>query len=431
MKMVVFNTRHAFVLLLALIPFGGIASSSAVAATKARRSMAWTYPAEWEPHEAIWLGFRSRESGRRHDSVTIPMLRALARHVDVRLVVEGNDLVPEGLGFLARQGVDTSRVRIFVQSPTDVWFRDPGAIFLRSGPALAVADFRYSNYSNVPPVAFSDKAIAQGKIDEDVARRLGLPTVRSRVVLEGGSIAVNGKGTLILSELTRRRNPQLGRTEIEEEMKRTLGQRQVIWLKEGLAEDPQNLQRITGNYYGYGTGGHVDEFVSFASAGTILLAWVDEKERDANPINAINYRRMSENFEILSRARDQDGKPFRIVRVPLPDLQTEAEVIGKSRLAHFRKYDPSLKIGDTIHWVAAASYLNYVVTNGLVLIPKYWRPGMPLSQREKDDKVRRLFESLFPGREIVQVDVLALNREGGGMHCLIQQEPAVARLRGP
>jgi agmatine deiminase len=258
-----------------------------------------------------------------------------------------------------------------------------------------------------------------------VARRLGLPTVPSRLVIEGGSIEVNGKGTLILSELTRRRNPHLTLKQIEEDLKRTLGQRHVIWLKEGLAEDPQNLQRIVENYYAGGTGGHTDDFVRFVNDSTVLLAWVDERERDAHRMNAVNYKRMSENFGILSRARDQDGRPLRIVRVPLPDVQYETRELNARRLTRYQQVDASLVIGDTIRQVATASYLNFVVTNGVVLVPTYWRQGQSVSQREKDEKAGRLFESLFPDREIVRVDVLPLNYSGGGMHCLVQQQPRI------
>ncbi|HUP19503.1 MAG TPA: agmatine deiminase family protein [Gemmatimonadota bacterium] len=389
----------------------------------------YEYPAEWEPHEAIWLGFRVRVVA--YDGVIVPMLRALTRHVDVRLVVETDSLIPHGLGFLAEEGVDLDRVQVFLQDPTDVWFRDPGPVFLRGEGGLAVADFLYSNYANVPPDSFSPKAIAHEKIDEDVARRMGLPTVPSLVVMEGGSIEVNGRGTLIVSELTRRRNPHLTRAEIEEDLKRTLGQRHVIWLGEGLAEDPHNVQRIVEDYYGVGTGGHTDEFVRFVNDSTVALAWVDEAERDAHPIHAINYARMTENLQILSRSTDQDGRPLRILRVPLPDMQHEAFVLTEERFPRYRKLDPTLAVGDTLQWVAVASYLNYVVTNGVLLLPRYWREGMPESQREKDAAVGRLFETLFPDREIVRIDPRALNDEGGGMHCVVQQQPRIdSRPRG-
>jgi len=368
------------------------------------------------------MGFRTNEG--TFDSVTVPMLRALTRNVDVRLVVEADSLIPNGIGFLADEGVDTARVDVFIQSPTDFWFRDPGPVFLRRREGgLAIADFLYSNYSNVGPDSFSTKAIAHERIDEDVANRLGLPTVESKVVVEGGSIEVNGKGTLILSELTRRRNPHLTRDEIEDDLKLTLGQTHVVWLGEGLAEDPQNLQRIVDDYYGFGTGGHTDEFVRFLNDRTVLLAWVNEEDRQDNPINEINHERMANNFEILSRSADQDGNALEIVRVPLPDVYWEELTISEDNVSWFQKSDPALAIGDTVRMAAAASYLNYVVTNGVVLLPRYWREGRKASQRQKDEEVRRLFVSMFEEREIVQIDPLELNLGGGGMHCITQQQP--------
>ena len=210
--------RHFLTLLALLLLF--------LACTESGQPPEQEYPAEWESHEAIWMGFRTNECV--FDSVTVPMLRALTRTIDVCLVVEADSLIPHGIGFLADKGVDTARVKVFIQSPTDFWFRDPGPVFLRRRDGgLAIADFLYSNYSNVEPDSFSAKAIAHERIDEDVANRLGLPTVESRVVMEGGSIEVNGKGTLILSELTRRRNPHLTRDEIEDDLKRSLGQTHV------------------------------------------------------------------------------------------------------------------------------------------------------------------------------------------------------------
>jgi len=313
---------------------------------------------------------------------------------------------------------------VFFQSPTDFWFRDPGPVFLRRRDGgLAIADFLYSNYSNVEPDSFSEKALAHEQIDEDVADRLNLPTVESGLVMEGGSIEVNGKGTLILSELTRRRNPHLSREEIEYDLKLTLGQTHVIWLGEGLAEDPQNLQRIVDGYYGFGTGGHTDEFVRFLDGRTVLLAWVNEEKRHDNLINEINYERMAHNFEILSRSTDQDGNAIEIIRVPLPEIDLEEVTITEDDVVWFQKSDSTLRVGDTIRMPAASSYLNYVVTNGVVLLPRYWREGKTDSQREMDEEVLRLFVSMFDGREIVQIDPLELNRGGGGMHCITQQQP--------
>jgi agmatine deiminase len=112
------------------------------------------------------------------------------------------------------------------------------------------------------------------------------------------------------------RNPNLKKEYIESEFRRVLGVSKIIWMKKGLADDPLHFfRRITGKYMGGGTGGHTDGFVRFANASTILLAWVDESEKDLNPINRMNYEHMSENLKILESSTDQDGNPFTIVKV--------------------------------------------------------------------------------------------------------------------
>jgi agmatine deiminase len=161
-----------------------------------------------------------------------------------------------------------------------------------------------------------------GAVDSLMAVAEGASILRTNVKHEGGATEVNGKGTLILNEATVfQRNPGLAKEEIESEFKRVLGVTNIIWMKKGLADDPLHFfRRIAGKYVGGGTGGHTDEFVRFANATTILLAWIDESEKDMNPINQMNYERMNENLKILEEARDQDGHPFKVVKVPLPDL---------------------------------------------------------------------------------------------------------------
>ena len=118
--------------------------------------------------------------------------------------------------------------------------------------------------------------------------------------MEGGSIEVNGKGTLILCEtVTFQRNPTLSKQFMEAEFKRVLGVSNVIWMKKGLVEDPFWFNQIVDNYYGTGTYGHTDEFVRFVNDSTILLSWVDEKERNLNKFNQMNYERLAENLAIL------------------------------------------------------------------------------------------------------------------------------------
>lgn len=393
----------------------------------------YRYPAEWEPHDYVLMGIRTREteavrkSGHRHnyDRVTIPMLRALTPHTPVVLVIEEGRYAKEMLPLLRRSGVDTSRVKWITQDPTAIWYRDIGPMFLTNGRSLAVADVAFSDYANVPPEAYTPRARALGGADRNVARRLGLPTVRTSLVMEGGSITVNGKGTAILSRLTIERNPHLDLGQIEGEVERVFGVTNVIWVEEGLVEDQQEWKKISGNYWAAGSGGHTDEFVSFLDDRTVALSWVSEDERALNPVNRINYERMSRNLEILEAATDQDGQPLRVIKLPLPDVQYEEVRLPPSNIPLFRETDPTIKAGDVIRWVAVSSYMNFVLTNGVVLVPKFWTPGQPDRQKQKDEQVREIFETKYPERQVVQINPLDLNHMGGGMHCLVQYQPSL------
>ena len=177
-----------------------------------------------------------------------------------------------------------------------------------------------------------------------------------------------------------------------------------------------------------GTGGHDDEFVRFADTNTILLAWVNENEISKHPFNKINYERMSENLRILEQAKDQDGKPFKIIKVPLPD-PIERKIVVKEKLdstdwinvtpRHFIQKDAP-KVGDTLINVAASSYLNYLVSNGVVILPTYIKPG---SSIEKEKLVSDIMKSVFPDRKQVWVECMPQNWQGGGIHCSTQQQP--------
>jgi agmatine deiminase len=325
-----------------------------------------------------------------------------------------------------------------------IWMRDHGSLFMVNEKGeMKAADFNWSTYglekwladifdNNADSVGYYMKRWQDdlGNVDSLMAVAENAGTVTSRVIAEGGALEMNGKGTLLLNErLMLERNPGATKEFLEAEFKRMLGLRKIIWLGQGVAEDPHIIRTIAGKYIGGGTGGHTDEYVRFANPNTILLAWVDESERDKNPLNQINYERMSENFRILARATDQDGKPFRIIKVPLPDpiLRSMSIVQKKSEndttlnmsVRRFPKKD-GWKIGDRAIRIAASSYLNFFVTNGVVLLPTYVKAG---SSPEKEEKVRQIFAGLFPDRKLVFIDCMGLNWYGGGMHCITQQQP--------
>lgn len=404
-------------------------------------------PAEWEPHEGVWLGWE-KDTTAGFYPVIAEVITALKPHVTVKLAFDSDSLRQTALTRLVRLGVDTAGVRSYVMPGERYWIRDHGAAFLVNDRGQrGVADFGWDEYGvpaflhqyhegNRDSVAaawnrWKEHIAATGRVDSLMAVAEGATILKTNVVHEGGAIEVNGRGTLILCEATVfQRNPTLSRATIEAEFKRVLGVTNIIWMKRGLADDPHYFyRRIKGEYVGSGTGGHTDEFVRFVNPNTLLLAWVDESEKDRDPLSRMNYERMNENLAILEKARDQDGKPFTIIKVPLPDLIART-IVAKENLDQ-GEVSLNLKVsqfipaerpkpGDRLRRVAAASYLNYLVTNGLVLLPTYVGAG---SSREKEDRVRRIFERQFPGREIRFFDVLPQNWQGGGLHCSTQQQP--------
>lgn len=407
-------------------------------------------PAEWEGHDAVWFGWEQDETF--FYPVVSDMIKTLTPHVRVNIAVRSDSLMIIAKQYLISQGVDTTRVKFYLVPGDRYWIRDHGATFLVNGRGeLGVAQFGWNLYgypeflkekfgenrdSITRYMALTIDPKTKG-VDSTMASITGAKLVKTEVCHEGGATEVNGKGTLILCEATVfQRNPGWSREDLEKEFKRVLGVTRIIWMKKGLADDPQwLLRRITGNYIGGGTGGHTDEFVRFAGPNTILLAWVDEKDKDLNPVNRMNYERLSENLKILEQSSDQDGKPFTVIKVPLPDI-IPLKVVAKTTLTMPLALPPAEmpiaafipseapKEGDTLLWLPAATYLNYLVTNGVVLLPTYAGIG---TSKEREDAVKRIFAEQFPNREILFFDVLGQNFSGGGIHCSTQQQPSVKK----
>jgi agmatine deiminase len=402
-------------------------------------------PAEWEQQDAVWLGWEA-DSSLGFYPVVAEMIKTLTPTVTVKIAFDSDSLMQTAKNYLKRQQIDTSNIRFYVMPGDRYWIRDHGAAFLINIKGeLGVADFDWNHYgfpqflkekynNNQDSVKkYLNKRMPSinksGAVDSLMAVAEGAKIFKTKVVTEGGNIEVNGEGTLIVCESAmKNRNPELTKEFMESELKNVLGVSTVIWIKQGLAEDPNGFyRRIIGNYVGGGVQ-HSDEFVRFSNANTILLAWVDEAEKDLNPINKMNYQRLNETFQTLKNATDQDGKPFNIVKVPLPDLITK-KIVAIQDYTSKVSYDipanrfyisEAPKVGDTLLRVPASSYLNYLVTNGLVLISSYTSEG---SSKEKEDRVRKIFEEQFPKRKIVFINAMPQNWHGGGIHCSTQQQP--------
>jgi agmatine deiminase len=242
--------------------------------------------------------------------------------------------------------------------------------------------------------------------------------------MEGGAMETNGKGVLLQCEqVTLERNPGWTKKQIEDEFRRLLNISKVIWLKKGTADDGRKFNPYK-NYLFTGTGGHLDEFVRFADANTILLGWIDEKDIDKHPLNRITYERMKENLNILEKATDQDGNPFRIIKVPLPSIielgqvDENTEISGNGLDSLLSKAEN--RTNKKMTKVAAVSYLNFLVTNDMIINASYVNHGTSI---EYEERVKAIFKEVFPDREQVWIDVLPLNRNGGGIHCITHHEP--------
>lgn len=398
-------------------------------------------PAEFEQHQAIWLSWESEDTTIQNTIRDI--IKGLSGKVPVKIAVPTSQIQKSARETLFKMGIDVSFIQFHILPGARLWIRDNGAQFLvNDDKDMAVVDFNWSNYGyydwllNIRPelalyfmaMKMSVEENQYSYADKEMASIVRARRIKSELAMEGGSLETNGKGVLLQSEqVTLQRNPDWTKEEIEEEYLRIMNIKKVIWLKNGTADDSRSFIPNNG-YVSLGTGGHTDEFVRFADAQTILLAWINEEDINKHPLNRINHQRMLENYNILKNATDQDGKPFRIIKVPLPNvIEWTAEIVEKAGSMEFDKLeahrlapDDGRTIGDNITRVASVSYLNFMVSNGVLINASYTNHG---TSAEHEAKVRTLFKEAFPNLEQVWIDALPLNRMGGGIHCITLQEP--------
>src|SRR5271155_1312715 len=362
------------------------------------QQLGYRMPAEWESHEATWLGWPHEVTDWPGKFAPIPwafaeIVRHLSRVERVYLLVENAVAEKRVRGILKKSGARLDRVDFF-RVPTDRgWMRDSGPICV-TNPVGDVA-FNHFVFNGWAKYANHKRdAAAVGKVNQKLKKRVWNPETLAtaeqaaelkrkrpvlqgrRVVLEGGSIDVNGKGTLLTTEecllsKTQERNPGFVREDYEDVFRAYLGVRKVIWLKNGIAGDD--------------THGHVDDLSRFVDANTVVTI-VEENRHDAN------YLALQENLEILKSSCDQDGKALRVVTLPMPTPVYFAE----QRLP--------------------ASYANFYIANKLVIVPTF---------TDANDRVAlNALASLFPDREVVGIPCRDLVLGLGTLHCMTQQQPA-------
>jgi len=391
--------------------------------------------AEFEDQAATWIVWPTidHKRGMSNKRVVHDMVAALieANQV-VNIVVSDENYYGEVVAEMQNYNA-FERINIFEIPNLEWWVRDIGPSFVETTDGgLAVVNFRFNAWgyadSNDPEIQI-DAAFAR-----NFAHIFGLPVIESSMISEGGNRELNGRGTLMLTASTEEnRNPDLSRAQMEKEFNRLFGVTNVIWLEEGLYEDdhtflgPIILSDGSKAYTVITTHGHVDEFARFVNENTILLAKVAEEDLVENdPVAIENHRRLEVNFEILSQARDQDGNPLNIIRLPLNKLQIHTMQPGDyvydyiSTLEYVNGHQ--FPVGEPVQVIAAASYLNFTITPGVILGQKYGQEEDPGSIA-RDLEVKQILESVFPGRKVKMIDAIPVNLGGGGVHCITIQEP--------
>ncbi len=331
-------------------------------------------PAEWEPHTSTWLAWPHNENDWPDKFAPIEwvygeIVRALARHELVNLVIP-TDAEEGAADVLKRATANTANVRLWKYATDRSWVRDSGPIFVKDAAGARVAlDWHFNAWAKY------DNWTCDDTLPEFVARTLNVPRLQParnghRVVLEGGSIDVNGAGLMLTTEecllsKTQERNPPFGRADYEATFKEFLGIDQVLWLNRGIVGDD--------------THGHVDDLARFVNERTVVTVV------ESNPTDA-NYAPLQENLERLR------GWKLDVVQLPMP----RPLVFDGTRLP--------------------ASYANFYIANGVVIVPTFNDPA--------DRVALGILADLFPDREVVGVHCVDLVWGLGTLHCMTQQEPA-------
>ncbi|HUK93020.1 MAG TPA: agmatine deiminase family protein, partial [Methanomicrobiales archaeon] len=337
------------------------------------KKQGFSMPAEWEPHESVWLAWP--QEGETFGDIPaveetyLGIIAALTPGERVNLLVRDRTMELRVKGLLTGAGIDPGRVNLTSFDYADVWFRDYGPAFVvnREAGTLGMVSWEFNAWGNRYPGLARDN-----RIPSCLGSRLGLPVFQPGIVLEGGAIDVNGRGAVLTTEqclLNPNRNPGLPKEGVEPYLREFLGVSTVIWLKGGIAGDD--------------TDGHIDDVARFVNPSTVVYA-VEEDQRDEN------HRILRENERVLAGARDQDGNPLEIIPVPMPGRLVEG-----MRLP--------------------ASYLNFFIGNKAVLVPTFADPN--------DENALGIFREVFPGKEVVGIDCRALVEGMGAIHCVTQQQP--------
>lgn len=345
---------------------------------KTPKELGYHFPAEFALHDATWLSWPHKEEswpGKIHDIYPAysQFVKILTLSEKVRINVKDEQMKNFASSHLQLAGADLSKVEFFLHPTNDAWCRDHGPAFLINPNAdikKVIVDWGYNAWGNkYPPFDLDDV------IPTLIGQHYTIPVFNPGIVMEGGSVEFNGRGTVLTSTcclLNENRNSHLNQDQIEKYLSDYYGIDQVLWVDEGIVGDD--------------TDGHIDDTIRFVNEDTVLSV-VETK------VNDENYQLLQQNLQSLSKMRLLNGKQLNVVELPMPD-----EVI----------YD-EMRL--------PASYANFYISNKHVIVPTY--------RCDKDDQALEIISQCFPEREVVGIDSTEIIWGLGSFHCLSQQEPAV------
>jgi agmatine deiminase len=345
-------------------------TTSAVTLAQTPHQLGFRMPAEWHPHASTWMAWPHDDA--QWVGMLEPVRRDFARLVTAVAREEAVDLLVADAASAAdaRRRLGSADVRLHEVPHQDLWLRDSGPIFVVRDGEVALTDWEFNGWGGKYPASLDNE------IPAAVARLIGGVTpFRSGLVLEGGSIEVNGAGLALATRqclLSPTRNPGLDERGIEEALRDLLGITRVIWLDKGLEGDH--------------TDGHIDTITRFAGETTIVTSVTADRD---DP----NHETLAANLEVLRAARTDQGEPFTIVELPAPEGRMEFE-------------------GERL----PLTYANFYITNDAVIVPLYGR--------REDRPALEVIEGVFPALEVIGLQARALITGGGAFHCVTQQQPA-------
>ncbi|WP_255566922.1 agmatine deiminase family protein [Flavobacterium litorale] len=345
------------------------------------KQLGFHFPAEFAPQRALWLSWPHKEESwpgklhliykpycefilyvSRHQKVCINVADATMQAFALQQLEKYNTLVANA---------NLGNVSFYLHPTNDAWCRDHGPAFVVNNETgkKAIVDWGYNAWGDkYPPYDLDDV------IPTKIGKALGLPVFHPDIVMEGGSVEFNGKGTLLTTTaclLNKNRNPHLSKSEIENYLKEYYGVNHILWLGDGIVGDD--------------TDGHIDDITRFVNEDTVVTVIEDDK-------NDANYQLLQDNLILLQGMKLQDGSPLNIIELPMP----KAVVYDGQRLP--------------------ASYANFYIANKCVIVPTF-------RDEVNDDKALAILQLCFKDREVIGIDSTDIIWGLGSFHCLSQQEP--------